>query len=229
MTKSAPDKTTGHRPPDDPTLLSVIAPCYNESEVVDIFYSALKQVLQTQNGIDHEIIFVDDGSTDDTLEKLNAMMVSDPTVRVASLSRNFGHQIALTAGMDAAVGDAVIIMDSDMQHPPTLIPELLRNWYAGYDIVSAVRLRTANESWFKGSTSRGFYKLLNALSSTKVPQGAADFVLLSRRVCESLCSMPERHRFLRGLVSWVGYPGSSFLMSPPNAWQGQPNTAWPKW
>jgi dolichol-phosphate mannosyltransferase len=133
-------------------------------------------------------------------------MAEDASVRVASLSRNFGHQIALTAGMDAATGDAVVMMDSDMQHPPSLIPELVQRWRDGFDVVSATRQQTAGVSLFKSASSRGFYRLLNALSSTKVPPGAADFCLLSKRVCDSIRAMPERHRFLRGLVSWVGFP-----------------------
>lgn len=186
-------------------LLSVVSPCYNEAEVIGIFYTALKDVLRAQPDVDHEIILVDDGSADTTLDRLNEIMAADPAVRVLSLSRNFGHQIALTAGMDAAAGDALVLMDSDMQHPPAMIPDLVRHWRAGSDIVSAIRTQTAGESWFKGFTSRGFYRVLNSLSSTKVPAGAADFCLLSRRVYLSLRQMPERHRFLRGLVSWVGY------------------------
>jgi polyisoprenyl-phosphate glycosyltransferase len=183
----------------------VIAPCYNESEVIGLFYKALKPVLDSLENLDYEILFVDDGSTDDTLDKLNEIADHDLAVRVCSLSRNFGHQITLTAGLDHAAGDAVIMMDSDLQHPPSLVPELVSKWREGYDIVSAVRLRTEGETWFKGATSRGFYSLLNALSGTKVPPGAADFCLISRRVCEALKEMPERHRFLRGLISWVGF------------------------
>ncbi len=186
-------------------FLSVIAPCYNESEVIGLFYDALKPVLESLDNLDYEILFVDDGSSDDTLDKLNEIAVEDRTVRVCSLSRNFGHQITLTAGLDHAAGDAVIMMDSDLQHPPSLIPVLVAKWREGYDIASAVRLRTEGESWFKSTTSRGFYWLLNALSGTKVPPGAADFCLISRRVADSLKEMPERHRFLRGLISWVGF------------------------
>lgn len=192
-------------PRDQPSLLSVISPCYNESEVIGLFYRELRPVLESLEDLDFEIVFVDDGSSDDTLDQLNKIAESDPTVRVASLSRNFGHQITLTAGLDHAAGDAVIMMDSDLQHPPSLIPELVSKWRLGYDVVSAVRLKTEGESWFKGSTSRGFYVLLNALSGTKVPPGAADFCLISRRVCDSLNEMPERHRFLRGLISWAGF------------------------
>lgn len=206
MTVPAPRRTTSDPADGRRPLLSVVVPCYNESEVIALFYNALKPVLSSLEGLDHEIIFVDDGSADDTLLHLNRFMATDPRVRVASLSRNFGHQIALTAGMDAASGDAMIMMDSDMQHPPSLIPVLVAQWHSGFDVVSATRQQTAGVSWFKSASSRGFYKLLNALSSTKVPLGAADFCLLSRRVYDSIRAMPERHRFLRGLVSWVGFP-----------------------
>jgi len=187
------------------SLLSVVVPCYNESEVIGIFYRAIRPVLDSLADLDHEIVFVDDGSTDDTLAQLNRIAQSDPSVRVCSLSRNFGHQITLTAGLDFADGDAVIMMDSDLQHPPSLIPALVARWREGSDIVSAVRQRTEGESWFKNFTSRGFYTLLNALSGTKVPPGAADFCLITARVRQALRDMPERHRFLRGMISWVGF------------------------
>lgn len=186
--------------------LSVVVPCYNEQEVIDHTYRAIKDVLVALPGLDHEIVFADDGSADGTLARLNAIQAADPAVRVLSLSRNFGHQIALAAGIEASSGDAVVMLDADLQHPPALIPDLVARWRDGADIVSAIRQETAGESWFKRTTSRGFYRLLNALSSTKVPVGAADFGLLSRRVCETLRGMPERHRFLRGLISWVGFP-----------------------
>ena len=199
-------------------VLSVVSPCYNESEVIGTFYRALKAELIKLDGVDHEIVLVDDGSADDTLDQLNKIMAGDDRVRACSLSRNFGHQIALTAGMDVASGDAVVLMDSDMQHPPTLIAELVKRWRAGDDVVSAIRQQTDGESWFKGVTSRGFYRVLNALSGTKVPQGAADFVLMSRRVVDAIKAMPERHRFLRGLVSWVGYKRSFVpYIAPPRA------------
>lgn len=186
-------------------LLSVVVPCYNESEVVETFYRAIRPVLDALKPLNCELIFVDDGSADDTLDKLNRLAEKDPAVRVCSLSRNFGHQIALTAGLDAATGDAVIMMDSDLQHPPTLIPAMVAKWREGYDIVSAIRNRTEGASWLKNLTSSGFYSVLNWLSTTKVPLGAADFCLISRRVAASLGSMPERHRFLRGLISWAGF------------------------
>ncbi len=193
------DQNSGRR-----ELLSVIVPCYDESAVIEAFYRELRPVLDGLP-LNHELIFVDDGSDDDTLDKLNLIADKNPAVRVCSLSRNFGHQIALSAGLDAAVGDAVIMMDADLQHPPTLIPELVRRWREGHDIVSAVRSRTEGSSWFKNLTSSAFYRLINWLSSTQVPEGAADFCLISRRVARSLGNMPERHRFLRGLISWAGF------------------------
>lgn len=191
---------------DGRELLSVVVPCFNEQEAIEHSYRAIKDVLNALPNVEHELIFVDDGSSDATLQKLNGLMASDHAVRVQSLSRNFGHQVALAAGIDTAVGEAVIMMDADLQHPPSLIPELLQRWREGADIVSAIRHETEGESWFKRTSSRQFYRILNALSATKVPPGAADFCLLSRRVCDSLRRMPERHRFLRGLISWVGYP-----------------------
>jgi len=188
-----------------PLLLSVVVPCYNESEVISLFYRELKSVLDSLPELSYEILFVDDGSIDDTLLILNQIAEEDPAVRVCSLSRNFGHQIALTAGLDFAVGDAVVIMDSDLQHPPETIPKLVEKWRSGYDVVSAIRTNTQGSSWLKDLSSRSFYTILNFLSTTHVPQGAADFSLLSRRVHRSLRDMPERHRFLRGMISWAGF------------------------
>jgi len=186
-------------------LLSIVTPCYNESEVVHLFYNAVKPVLDTLSDLDCEIVFVDDGSTDDTLMHLNEIASRDETVRVCSLSRNFGHQIALTAGLDFARGDAIVLMDSDLQHPPGSIPELVAKWREGYDVVSAIRENSQGASWLKDLTSNSFYFIFNLLSPTHVPKGAADFCLLSRRVCNTLNNMPERHRLLRGMVSWVGF------------------------
>lgn len=190
---------------DRQNSLSVVVPCYNESEVVELFHRALRAALDSLAPLKSEIVFVDDGSADDTLEKLNRIAEKDPAARVCSLSRNFGHQIALSAGLDAAAGDAVILMDADLQHPPALIPELVKRWREGHDVVLAVRQRTEGAGFFKNATSGAFYFLLNRLSATKVPPGAADFCLLSRRVAKAIAAMPERHRFLRGLVAWAGF------------------------
>jgi dolichol-phosphate mannosyltransferase len=187
------------------TQISVICPCYNEADVIDVFYRELVAVLKAVPELDFEILLVDDGSSDRTLERLNAIAEGDRRVRVVSLSRNFGHQVALTAGLDFARGDAVIMMDSDLQHPPALIPEMVERWRAGFDIVSAVRRETRGASWFKNVTSKVFYRVFNSISPTEIPLGVADFTLLSVRVYPRLRDMRERHRFIRGMISWMGF------------------------
>ena len=186
-------------------LISVIVPCFNEAEVIHLLYVALKAVLRSLKDAEHEIIFVDDGSKDDTLVELNRIAEKDPCVRVCSLSRNFGHEIAMAAGLDAAEGDAAIIMDADLQHPPELIPEMINKWKDGYDIVSPVRQSTTGISWFKKVSAAGFYSILNLLTDTRIPPGASDFNLFSRRAYMAMRSMPERHRFQRCISSWIGF------------------------
>lgn len=191
---------------DNGLLISIVSPCYNEEEAIELFYKELKAVLNGLEGFRHEIVLVDDGSTDHTLNKINNLAKSDPTIKAYSLSRNFGHQIALTAGLDTAAGDIVIMMDSDLQHPPHLIGEMVEKWKQGYDIVSTIRKQTDDASWFKKFTSKTFYKLINFLSDTHIPEGVADFTLLSRKASNVIRDMPEKHRFLRGMISWIGMP-----------------------
>ena len=196
--------------------LCVVTPCYNEADVIELFYEKLKSVLRSLEGLQHLILFVDDGSQDATLERLNALAARDPAVRVYSLSRNFGHQIALTAGLDAARGDAVVMMDSDLQHPPALIPEMVRLWREGHDVVSAVRKATGKSGLFKRLSSRAFYGVINFLSDTRIVSGAADFCLLSRQAHRALRKLPERHRFLRGMVSWIGFRRAFLFFDAPD-------------
>ena len=174
------------------------------------------------------ILFVDDGSSDGTLELLNAIAARDPHVRVCSLSRNFGHQAAISAGLDLARGDAVIFLDSDLQQPPKLIPELIGRWLAGHDVVLAVREGTADASWFKRLSSDGFYWLFNLLADVKLIRGAADFCLLSRRVCRALQAMPERHRFVRGMIAWAGFSRATVSYQAPPRAGGQPKFTLPR-
>ena len=185
----------------------VVSPCFNEAEGVRAFYTRLKAELKRLeiSGVTHRIIFVDDGSDDGTIDQLTHIRDRDFAVTVLSFSRNFGHQIALTAGLDAADGDAVILLDSDLQHPPELISPMLDKFREGYDIVSMVRRTTAESTLFKRYTSNAFYYVLNLLSDTPIEPGAADFVLLSRQAHRALRRMPERHRFLRGMVAWMGF------------------------
>ena len=183
----------------------VVAPCYNEGDVIRTFYEALKRVLVGLRDLDHRILFVDDGSEDRTLSALNEIAALDPCVLVYSLSRNFGHQVALSAGIDAAEGDAIIVMDSDLQHPPELIPKMVSLWREGHDVISAVRSTTQDDGLFKRLTSKAFYCAINRLSDTPIVAGAADFGLLSRRAHRALKQLPERHRFVRGMVAWIGF------------------------
>ena len=186
-------------------VVTVVAPCFNEASGIQTFHKQVREVLDGLPGTEGRIVFVDDGSSDGTLDQLNAIAAHDAGVEVYSLSRNFGHQIALSAGLDVARGDAIVMMDSDLQHPPALIPELVRQWHDGFDVVSAVRNTSAGASPFKRATASGFYWLINRISDIEIVPGAADFCLLSRRAHEALAAMPEYHRFLRGMVSWIGF------------------------
>jgi polyisoprenyl-phosphate glycosyltransferase len=188
-------------------MLSVVAPAYNEAGVLPSFIERLAAVLE-QTGEDWEAVIVDDGSRDGTWATLEQLAHDDPRVRGIRLSRNFGHQLALTAGMSVARGDTVITLDADLQHPPEAIPALLNAARQGYDVVYAVRSAEDAAGFWKRFTARVFYKILNRLSSLELPEGAADYRLMSRRVVDVLLDMPERHRFLRGLVRWAGYEQS---------------------
>jgi dolichol-phosphate mannosyltransferase len=202
--------------------ISVVCPCYHEEEGIGAFYTKLKQVLVHDcPDHQHEIVFVDDGSRDATLECLQKIAEQDNRVRVFSLTRNLGHQIALSAGLDVAEGDATIVMDSDLQHPPELIPELIQQWQEGHDVVLAVRQQTEGASLFKRLSSDGFYSVFNFLSDVKLTPGAADFCLLSRKAHDALCRMPERRRFLRGMVAWMGFKTARVLYTAPSRFAGE--------
>ena len=188
-----------------PPLLSVIVPVFNETEVIGTFYQRISTVLHALDAIRHELIFVDDGSADDSYDQLRALADEDPNVRVVKLSRNFGHQIALTAGLDAARGDAVVIIDADLQDPPEVIPQLIQQWNEGFDVVHAVRKQRPGESTMKLMTASVFYRCLKMISKVDVAVDAGDFRLMSRRVVDQFKNIRERDRYIRGLVSWVGY------------------------
>ena len=185
--------------------ISIIVPCFNEEAVIDESYRRLTALRSVLVGIDVELIFVDDGSRDATLLRLRDLAANDGTVRVLGFARNFGHQVAVTAGIDAATGDALVIIDADLQDPPEVIPEMIAKWREGYDVVYGTRTDRPGESWFKLATARAFYRVLNRLSDVPIPLDTGDFRLISRRVADVLRDMPERDRFLRGMVSWVGF------------------------
>ena len=182
--------------------ISIVIPVHNEALNLIEMCRRLRNVL---DGSNYEIIFADDGSTDDTRGAVMRERANDPRVKLLSLSRNFGHQEALSAGLDFALGDAVIAMDGDLQHPPELIPKLLDKWRCGYEIVTTVRLSTADAGLLKRIFSRSFYALLNRLSDLNLREGSADFRLMDRVAVNALRQMPEHSRFLRGMVQWIGF------------------------
>ncbi len=187
--------------------LSVVVPLFSEADNVDELLRRIGAVIAGLSVAPaaYEVILVDDGSRDATLEKLRGAARADPHLRVISLSRNFGHQIAATAGLDAARGDAVVLMDGDLQDPPELIEEFLAKFREGFDVVYATRRRRLGESRFKIFTAAVFYRLIRRLTNVSIPVDTGDFRLMSRRVVAALRDSRERHRFIRGLVSWVGF------------------------
>lgn len=186
-------------------ILSIVIPCFNEEEVIGETIRRLRDFCDEVRTLDIELLFVDDGSKDRTRELIKRAAATDARIKLISFSRNFGHQIAVTAGVDAARGDAVVLIDADLQDPPDVIHEMLEKWEEGYDVVYGTRTERPGESAFKLATAKGFYRLLNKLSDTPIPLDTGDFRLMSRVVVDTLKSMPERDRFLRGMVSWVGY------------------------
>ncbi|HEX8075896.1 MAG TPA: glycosyltransferase family 2 protein, partial [Thermoleophilaceae bacterium] len=186
-----------------PELLSVVAPMYDEEDTVAAFYDRVRAALA---GVSFELILVDDASGDRTPELLDELADSDPRVRVLHLSRNFGHQAALTAGLEHARGDAVAMLDGDLQDPPELIPAMLDEWRRGAEVVFGVRRHRAGEGWFKLASARWFYRLFARVTKLDLRQNSGDFRLLGRRALDSVLAMRERNRFLRGMTVWVGYP-----------------------
>jgi dolichol-phosphate mannosyltransferase len=185
-------------------LLSVVLPCFNEEPALADTHQRLSQALD-KDGFDYELIFVDDGSSDDTFAVLTDIQSRDSRVRVLRLSRNFGHQIAVTAGLEEAAGDAVLVIDADLQDPPEVIPEMVRLWRDGNHVVYGSRVTRAGEGRFKLLTAKAFYRIINRLSDTQMPLDTGDFRLMDRKVVDVLLRMPERGRFLRGMVSWAGF------------------------
>jgi len=199
-----------------PTL-TVVLPVYNEEALLPELHRRLVAALRTL-GLPYDVLYVDDGSADRSLEVLTALAREDPRIGVLALSRNFGHQMALTAGLDHARGDAVVLMDSDLQDPPELIPELVARWRDGLDVVYAQRRARPGESAFKRATAYVFYRFMRTLASVDIPADTGDFRLLSRPAADALRSLRERQRFLRGLVAWLGFRQGRVLYDrPPRA------------
>lgn len=187
--------------------ISVVVPVYNEEENIHTLYEKLREVLSKRDN--YEIIFVDDGSTDSTLSTIEKLNKKDAEVKYLSFSRNFGHQIALKAGLDHTSGDCVITMDGDLQHPPEYILPMLKKWEEGYEAVYSIRSEDSHASFFKKATSNFFYKLINVLSDVYIPPGGADFRLLDKKIVDLIKNMNEPSFFLRGIVPWLGFNQTS--------------------
>lgn len=185
--------------------LSIVVPVFNEIEVIEAFYARMKNVVEALHFVAHEIIFIDDGSQDGTYRKLTALANLDANVKVIKLSRNFGHQIAITAGVDFAQGDAVVIIDADLQDPPEIIEKFIEKWREGYDVVYGVREKREGESISKLLTAAIFYRVLKFFTKIDIPVDVGDFRLMSKRAARHLRQMREKERFVRGLVSWIGF------------------------
>lgn len=185
-------------------LLSVVVPCYNEEQVIETCHETLTRVLSQAIG-DYQIVYVNDGSTDNTFQLLRERQRSDPKIKVVDLARNFGHQIAVSAGLAYADGAAVALIDADLQDPPEVLVQMFHLWKQGYEVVFGVRKTRTGESWFKLKSAEWFYRILNLLSDTEIPRDTGDFRLLDRKAVDALLRMPERDRMIRGLSSWIGF------------------------
>ncbi len=185
-------------------VLSVLVPCFNEEEVLPAFHARLVSAMAGAR-VGWEVIYINDGSTDGTLGLLKSLQLADPAVGFAALSRNFGKEAAMSAGLRLARGQAVVMIDADLQDPPELIPDMLKAWTQGADVVNMKRRSRQGETWFKKASAHWFYRVINSLSEVPIPADVGDFRLLSRRAVEALNQLPERNRFMKGLFAWIGY------------------------
>lgn len=188
----------------DRTVYSVIVPLYNEEAVVQDSYERIREVMDT-TGEPYEIIFVNDGSKDSTYQKVREILKNDKNVKLISFSRNFGHQSAITAGMDYCTGQAVIVIDADLQDPPEVMLKMIEKWKEGYEVVYGKRIKRKGETLFKKATAKIFYRILSKTTDVEIPIDTGDFRLIDRKVCDALKTMPERNRYVRGLISWLGF------------------------
>jgi glycosyltransferase involved in cell wall biosynthesis len=209
------------------SFVSIVVPAYNEDDVILEFNRRLSVVRQKLS-MRSEVIFVNDGSTDNTLELLRTLKAADPTIGIVDLSRNFGKEIALTAGLDYAHGDVVVVIDADLQHPPELIPKLIARWEAeDVDVVYGQRVSRAGESRLKRLSSRAVYRAINSLSGELIPVDAGDFRIISRRAVDALAGARERHRYMKGLFAWIGYRQIPMLYEPDIRYAGA--SKWDYW
>lgn len=203
------------------SLISIIVPCYNEEQVITETIARLDAFTKTQSNFNFEFVFIDDGSVDATYAILEKIAANDPRFKIIKFARNFGHQIAITAGIDAAAGDGVVVIDADLQDPPELIADMIVKWREGFDVIYAERGTRLGESWFKLMTANLFYKAINFLSDTPIPLNVGDFRFMSRKVVDAFKSMPERDRFVRGMISWVGFKQTSVVYTRDKRFAGE--------
>lgn len=208
------------------SLISIIAPAYNEMQIIETFHNRLTSVLK-QHNYHYEIIYVDDGSKDHTFGVLQSLRKSDSRISVIRFSRNFGKEIAVTAGLERARGDAVIVIDTDLQDPPELIPEMMKFWQLGADLVNMRRSDRNTDTWLKRITAKYFYKIMKKLSLIEIEENVGDFRLLSRRVVYAINQMPERVRFMKGIFAWVGF--QKITIDYVRHARGGGQTKWPYW
>lgn len=207
-------------------LISVVVPAYNEAPGLPEFHRRLGNVLDAL-ALNSEVVYVNDGSTDETMAVMETMRSRDQRVSILDLSRNFGKEIAMTAGLDYAQGDAVVVIDADLQDPPELIPEFIRHWEEGYDVVYATRTVREGETIIKKATARAFYRLMQNVGRVNIPDNTGDYRLLSRRAVDSLGQLREHHRFMKGLFAWIGYPQKSITYRRAPRYDG--TTKWNYW
>ena len=211
-------------------LVSLVVPFYNEGEAVERFFDVVMPLMTSIDGIRFEIVCVNDGSRDDTLERLIRIGAGERRVRVIDLTRNFGKEAALTAGLDEALGDAVIPLDADLQDPPQLIPQMIEHWHAGAEVVLAKRSDRMSDSFAKRATATLFYRLHNAVSHPRIPENVGDFRLMDRQVVEALKQLPEQHRFMKGLFAWIGFRTVQIeYQRPPRAAGYSKFSGWRLW
>jgi len=223
--------TPARSPARAPTVrpsLSVVVPAYNEEAVLPEFHRRLAATLDAlAAGLDAEIVYVNDGSSDATMRLLVGIHDRDARVAVVDLSRNFGKEIAMSAGLDHARGDAVVVIDADLQDPPELIPDMVKAWQSGSDVVLMRRATRANESWLKKATARAFYRSIGRIGEIEIPADVGDFRLLSRRAVAALLRFPERTRFMKGLYAWIGFPSAEIVYHRDGRFAGE--TKWNYW
>lgn len=211
-------------------LISVVVPVHNEVEAVPVFFEAIEAVVAQSEKFNLELVFVDDGSTDETVKLIQTLKSKLLEIKLVELTRNFGKEAALTAGLAVAEGDAIVPIDADLQDPPALIPEMVRQWQAGYEVVLAVRKTRSSDSWAKRASASWFYKIHNKIAEPSIPENVGDFRLMDKNVVQVLNQLPESRRFMKGLFAWVGFKTTTLAYDRPERVAGESKfNGWKLW